>query len=226
MRPGKLEILDIDDTFCAAHGGQQLAFWNAHHDERGFAPMHIYHVASGTPVVAILRPARTAKGTEVRCVILDALMAETADNLRFHHAASNEAKLRTYLKRAAENIFRIRSGRCSTRSAYAPCGSKLIRSGIFSGRAMRSAPGATGRGWGTSISRTAYGTASALPVIPSLNDGLRLRAHGTIGRLPLRVYTNVESARPDPHGGIIGRDGLQSKPRRRRRASPLKRDGK
>src|SRR6201987_4609486 len=145
VRPGKLEILDIDDTFCAAHGGQQLAFWNAHHDERGFAPMHIYHVASGTPVVAILRPARTAKGTEVRCVIkhvtkrlrkhwpntrivwrgdghygrveemeraesdgtdyifglagnavLDALMAETADNLRFHHAASSEAKLRTY----------------------------------------------------------------------------------------------------------------------------------
>jgi hypothetical protein len=37
VKPGKLEILDIDDTFCAAHGGQQLAFWNAHHDERGFA---------------------------------------------------------------------------------------------------------------------------------------------------------------------------------------------
>src|SRR5437763_8060599 len=69
VKPGKLEVLDIDDTFCAAHGGQQLAFWNAHHDERGFAPMHIDHVASGTPVVAILRPARTAKGTEVRCVL-------------------------------------------------------------------------------------------------------------------------------------------------------------
>jgi Alpha amylase, catalytic domain/Transposase DDE domain group 1 len=40
-----------------------------HHDERGFASMHIYHVASGTPVVAILRPARTPKGTEVRTVI-------------------------------------------------------------------------------------------------------------------------------------------------------------
>jgi Transposase DDE domain group 1 len=50
VKPGKLEILDIDDTFCAAHGGQQLAFWNAHHDERGFASLHIYHVASGTPV--------------------------------------------------------------------------------------------------------------------------------------------------------------------------------
>src|SRR5271156_1536952 len=69
VKPGRLEILDIDDTFCAAHGGQQLAFWNAHHDERGFAPMHIYHVASGTPVVAILRAARTPKGTEVRTVI-------------------------------------------------------------------------------------------------------------------------------------------------------------
>jgi hypothetical protein len=44
VRPGTLEILDIDDTFCAAHGAQQLAFWNAHHDERGFASMHIYHV--------------------------------------------------------------------------------------------------------------------------------------------------------------------------------------
>src|ERR1700676_2815339 len=69
VKPRKHEILDIDDTFCAAHGGQQLAFWNAHHDERGFASMHIYHVASGTPVVTILRPARTPKGTEVRTVI-------------------------------------------------------------------------------------------------------------------------------------------------------------
>jgi len=145
VKPGKLEILDIDDTFCAAHGTQQLAFWNAHHDERGFASMHIYHVTSGTPVVAILRAARTPKGTEVRTVIkhvtkrlrqhwpdtrivwrgdshygrvegmewaedngvdyifglagnttLDALVAETADNLRFHHAKSSQTKLRTY----------------------------------------------------------------------------------------------------------------------------------
>ena len=69
VKPGKLEVLDIDDTFCAAHGGQQLAFWNAHHDEGGFASMHIYHVASGTPVAAILRPARTPKGSKVRTVI-------------------------------------------------------------------------------------------------------------------------------------------------------------
>ena len=146
VKPRKQEILDIDDTFCAAHGGQQLAFWNAHHDERGFASMHIYHVASGTPVVTILRPARTPKGTEVRTVIkhvtkrlrrhwrrtrivwrgdshygrveamewaenndadyifglagnaaLDALVAETAVNLRFHHAMSSKPKLRTFV---------------------------------------------------------------------------------------------------------------------------------
>ena len=46
-------VLDVDDTFDAAHGGQQLAFWNAHHDERGFASMHIYHVASGTPIALL-----------------------------------------------------------------------------------------------------------------------------------------------------------------------------
>jgi Transposase DDE domain group 1 len=145
VKPGMVEIFDIDDTFCAAHGYQQLAFWNAHHDERGFASMHIYHVASGAPVATILRPARTPKGTEVRTVIkhitkllkkhwpntrivwrgdshygrveamewieendgdyifglpgnstLDALVAETADNLRFHHAKSHQEKVRTH----------------------------------------------------------------------------------------------------------------------------------
>jgi hypothetical protein len=69
VTPGKVEMFDIDDTFVAAHGGQQLAFWNAHHDERGFATMHIYHVGTGAPVAMILRPSRTPKGTEVRTVI-------------------------------------------------------------------------------------------------------------------------------------------------------------
>ena len=145
VKPGRQAILDIDDTFCAAHGGQQLAFWNAHHDERGFAPMHIYDAGSGTPVVTLLRPARTPKGTEVRTVIkhvtkrlrghwrrtriiwrgdghygrieamewaedngadyifglagnaaLDALVAEAAANLRFHHAKSSQTKRRSY----------------------------------------------------------------------------------------------------------------------------------
>jgi hypothetical protein len=105
--------------------------------------MHIYHVARGTPVVTILRPARTPNGTEVRTVVkhvtkrlrrhwpktrivwrgdshysrveamewaedndtdyvfgfagntvLDALVAEAANDLRFCHATSSEPKLR------------------------------------------------------------------------------------------------------------------------------------
>ena len=69
LAPCRRNILDIDDTFDAAHGGQQLTFWNAHHDERGFATMHVYDTARGLPVVAILRPAKTPRGTEVRTVV-------------------------------------------------------------------------------------------------------------------------------------------------------------
>jgi hypothetical protein len=69
VTPSHRDIFDIDDTFDAAHGGQQLTFWNAHHDERGFAPMHVYHAGSGLPVATILRPAKTPNGVEVRTVI-------------------------------------------------------------------------------------------------------------------------------------------------------------
>jgi Transposase DDE domain group 1 len=69
VTPAHRDIFDIDDTFDAVHGGQQLAFWNAHHDERGFAPMHVYHAGSGLPVATILRPAKTPNGREVRTVI-------------------------------------------------------------------------------------------------------------------------------------------------------------
>src|SRR5207245_5820324 len=55
VKPGKQEILDVDVTFCAAHGGQQLAFWNAHHDERGFASMHIYHRRAARHVIDVHR---------------------------------------------------------------------------------------------------------------------------------------------------------------------------
>ena len=83
VKPGRDETFDIDDTFCTAHGGQQLAFWNAHHDERGFAPMHIYHAGSGMPVTTILRTAKTPKGTEVGTVI-----KHVTKRLRQHWPAS------------------------------------------------------------------------------------------------------------------------------------------
>jgi Transposase DDE domain group 1 len=56
-------VLDIDDTFDAVHGGQQLRLFNAHHDEYGFQPIVIFD-ASGRFVSAMLRPAKRPSGKE------------------------------------------------------------------------------------------------------------------------------------------------------------------
>lgn len=61
--------LDIDDTFDAVHGNQQLSLFNAHYDERCFLPIHIYEGTSGKPVAMILREGKTPSGKEVRTVL-------------------------------------------------------------------------------------------------------------------------------------------------------------
>jgi hypothetical protein len=61
--------LDIDDTFDAVHGHQQLSLFNAHYDERCFLPIHIYEGASGKPVAVILREGKTPTGVEVRTIL-------------------------------------------------------------------------------------------------------------------------------------------------------------
>jgi len=58
--------LDIDETFDAAHGEQQLAFWNGFYGERGFLPIHVYETETGRPVAFVLRPAKTPSGKELR----------------------------------------------------------------------------------------------------------------------------------------------------------------
>jgi hypothetical protein len=62
-------VLDIDDTEDAAHGGQQLALFNAHYDSRCFLPIHIYEATSGKPVAIFLRPGKTPDGVEVARVL-------------------------------------------------------------------------------------------------------------------------------------------------------------
>ena len=57
--------LDIDDTFDAVHGGQQLRLFNAHHDEYGFQPIVVFD-GEGRFVAAVLRPAKRPKGVEIR----------------------------------------------------------------------------------------------------------------------------------------------------------------
>src|SRR4029077_7178699 len=62
-------VLDIDDTFDAVHGHQQMSLFNAHYDERCFLPIHIYEGGSGKPVAMILREGKTPSGTEVRTIL-------------------------------------------------------------------------------------------------------------------------------------------------------------
>ena len=54
-------VLDIDDTFDAVHGGQQLRLFNAHYDEYGFQPIVVFD-GEGRFVTALLRPAKRPKG--------------------------------------------------------------------------------------------------------------------------------------------------------------------
>lgn len=54
--PGRI-VLDIDDTFDAVHGHQQLRLFNAFYDEFGFQPIVIFD-GKGRLVGTLLRPAR------------------------------------------------------------------------------------------------------------------------------------------------------------------------
>src|SRR3982751_1359442 len=61
-------VLDIDDTFDAVHGGQQLRLFNAHYDEYGFQPIVVFD-GEGRPVAARLRPACRPSGVEARAFL-------------------------------------------------------------------------------------------------------------------------------------------------------------
>ncbi len=57
-------VLDIDDTFGAVHGGQQLRLFNAHRDECGFQPIVVFD-GDGRMIAAALRPASRPAGKQV-----------------------------------------------------------------------------------------------------------------------------------------------------------------
>ena len=62
--PPKAVTLDIDDTCDIVHGYQQLSFWNGHHGERCFLPIHVYDTVTGRPVAMLLRTGKTPSGAE------------------------------------------------------------------------------------------------------------------------------------------------------------------
>ena len=64
----QVHTLDIDDTFDAVHGGQQLRLFNAHYDDYGFQPIVVFD-ADGHFVTTVLRPAKRPKGVEIRAFL-------------------------------------------------------------------------------------------------------------------------------------------------------------
>ena len=67
-RVPKRIVLDLDDTFDAVHGGQQLRLFNAHYDEYGFQPIVVFD-GDGRFVAAMLRPAKRPSGMEIRAFL-------------------------------------------------------------------------------------------------------------------------------------------------------------
>lgn len=57
-------VLDIDDTFDAVHGGQQLRLFNAHYDDYGFQPIVVFD-GDGRMIAAVLRPACRPSGRQI-----------------------------------------------------------------------------------------------------------------------------------------------------------------
>ena len=57
-------VLDIDDTFDAVHGGQQLRLFNAHYDEYSFQPIVVFD-GDGRMIAAVLRPASRPTGRQI-----------------------------------------------------------------------------------------------------------------------------------------------------------------
>jgi Transposase DDE domain group 1 len=71
-------ILDIDDTFDAVHGSQQLRLFNAHYDEYGFQPIVVFD-GEGRFITAVLRPAKRPGGKEIRAFLRRLLRAIRAN---------------------------------------------------------------------------------------------------------------------------------------------------
>ncbi len=63
-RVPKRIVLDVDDTFDAVHGGQQLRLFNGHYDEYGFQPIVVFD-GDRRFVTAMLRPAKRPSGKEI-----------------------------------------------------------------------------------------------------------------------------------------------------------------
>jgi len=62
-------ILDIDDTDDPTHGHQQLALFNAFHNNYCYMPIHIYEGRSGKLITTVLRPGKRPTGEQIVSIL-------------------------------------------------------------------------------------------------------------------------------------------------------------
>jgi len=67
--PPEAIILDIDDTDDATHGHQQLALFNAFHNNYCYMPIHIYEGKSGKLITTVLRPGKRPTGEQIVSIL-------------------------------------------------------------------------------------------------------------------------------------------------------------
>lgn len=67
--PTEAIILDIDDTDDATHGHQQLALFNAFHNNYCYMPIHIYEGRSGKLITTVLRPGKRPTGEQIVSIL-------------------------------------------------------------------------------------------------------------------------------------------------------------
>ena len=81
-------VLDVDDTFDAVHGGQQLRLFNAHYDEYGFQPIVVFD-GEGRFITCLLRPAKRPSGKEIKSFLRRLLRG---DLVRLHPPVPAQAR--------------------------------------------------------------------------------------------------------------------------------------
>lgn len=61
-------VLDLDESFDAVHGRQELSAFNAPYRGHGFLPFHLFD-QSGRLLLTVLRPANAPSGVEIRTLL-------------------------------------------------------------------------------------------------------------------------------------------------------------
>lgn len=108
--PPSAVTFDIDDTVDVVHDMQQLSFWNGHHGERCFLPIHVYDTAAVALSRCCCAPARHHPALRSPAIFAGSCVASAATRLTPTSICAAMAIL------AVQSRWRGAKGTASTRS--------------------------------------------------------------------------------------------------------------